>query len=200
MRSCWCTDATGQLGCTLIDPRVRHAPICEAQWLCWRVVRTSLLLLHSELLPVGLHTVPQRHPEISLLLRRHLRSVSNANSLVNWVSRASSQRASIFANVGLEIAWAWRNCWIWQVVLGTAAARVARAIEVRIIVAVEWRVSKNAKGTERVSLRGTWSCQWVVMMTVVMVQGDSRACGGQSWHFLRKSFDCDTDHARNGAQ
>ena len=200
MRSCWCTDATGQLGYTLIDPGYVMRPFVKLNGFVGGFLRTSLLLLHGELLPVGLHAVPQRHPEISLLLRRHLRTVSNANSLMNWVSRASSQRASIFASVGLEIAWAWRNCWTWQVVLGTAAARVARAIEVRIIVAVEWRVSKNAKGTERVSLRGTWSCQWVVVMMVVMVQGDSRACGGQSWHFLRKSFDCDTDQARNGAQ
>lgn len=38
---------------------------------------------------------------------------------------------------------------------------------------------ENAKGTEKASLRGTWSCQWVVVMTVVMVQGDGRACSGR---------------------
>ena len=32
------------------------------------IVRTSLLLLHGQLLPVGLHAVPQRHPEVGLLL------------------------------------------------------------------------------------------------------------------------------------
>lgn len=63
--------------------------------------------------------------------------------------------------------------------LGTAAERVARAIEVRSMAAVEWRVSERAKGTEKDSLRGTCGCQWVVVMTVVMVQGDGRACSGR---------------------
>lgn len=35
-------------------------------------VRTSLLLLHSQLLPIGLHAVPKRHPQVGLLLRRHV--------------------------------------------------------------------------------------------------------------------------------
>lgn len=63
----------------------------------------------------------------------------------------------MFASVGLEMACAWRNCWSWLVTeaLGTAAARVARTIEVRIMVAVEWRVSKNAKGPKIDSRRGT---------------------------------------------
>lgn len=37
-----------------------------------KVLRTSLLLLHGQFLPVGLHAVPQRHPQIGLLLRRHI--------------------------------------------------------------------------------------------------------------------------------
>lgn len=35
-------------------------------------VRTSLLLLHGQFLPVGLHAVPKRHPQIGLLLRGHV--------------------------------------------------------------------------------------------------------------------------------
>lgn len=38
--------------------------------------------------------------------------------------------------------------------LGTAAERVARAIEVRSMAAVEWRVSERAKGTEKDSFEG----------------------------------------------
>jgi hypothetical protein len=33
--------------------------------------RTSLLLLQSELVPVGAHAIPQSHPELGLLLGRH---------------------------------------------------------------------------------------------------------------------------------
>jgi hypothetical protein len=33
---------------------------------------TSLLLLQSQLSPIGLHAVAQGHPDIGLLLRRHL--------------------------------------------------------------------------------------------------------------------------------
>jgi hypothetical protein len=36
------------------------------------IVRTSPLLLHGQLLPVGLHAVPKRHPQIGLLLRGHV--------------------------------------------------------------------------------------------------------------------------------
>ena len=54
------------------QPRVRHTPGRGAQWLCRRVLRTSLLLLHGQLLPVGLHAVPQRHPEVGLLLGGHV--------------------------------------------------------------------------------------------------------------------------------
>ena len=36
------------------------------------IPRTSLLLLQSQLLPVGLHAVPKRHPQIGLLLRGHV--------------------------------------------------------------------------------------------------------------------------------
>lgn len=36
------------------------------------IVRTSLLLLHGQLLPVSLHAVPKRHPQIGLLLRGHV--------------------------------------------------------------------------------------------------------------------------------
>ena len=32
---------------------------------------TGLLLLQRQLVPVGLHAVPQRHPQLGLLLRRH---------------------------------------------------------------------------------------------------------------------------------
>ena len=32
---------------------------------------TGLLLLQRQLVPVGLHSVPQRHPQLGLLLRRH---------------------------------------------------------------------------------------------------------------------------------
>lgn len=35
------------------------------------IVRTSLLLLESQVLPVDLHAVTQSHPEIGLLLERH---------------------------------------------------------------------------------------------------------------------------------
>ena len=37
-----------------------------------KVVRTGLLLLQSHLLPIDLHTVPERHPKIGLLLRGHI--------------------------------------------------------------------------------------------------------------------------------
>jgi hypothetical protein len=33
--------------------------------------QTSFLLLHGQLVPVNLHSVPQGHPQIGLLLRRH---------------------------------------------------------------------------------------------------------------------------------
>ena len=36
------------------------------------IVRTSLLFLHSQLLPVGLHAVPKRHPQVGLLLGGHV--------------------------------------------------------------------------------------------------------------------------------
>lgn len=36
------------------------------------IVRTSLLLLHGQLFPVGLHAVPKRHPQIGLLLGGHV--------------------------------------------------------------------------------------------------------------------------------
>ena len=55
------------------------------------------------------------------------------------------------------MAWAWRNCWrelVTGAVLGTAAARVARTIEVRIIVAVEWRVSKMRKERRKLPFEG----------------------------------------------
>lgn len=35
-------------------------------------VRTSFLFLHGQLLPVSLHAVPKRHPQIGLLLRGHI--------------------------------------------------------------------------------------------------------------------------------
>lgn len=38
---------------------------------CKQSRRTSLLLLQSELVPVGAHAIPKSHPELSLLLRRH---------------------------------------------------------------------------------------------------------------------------------
>lgn len=71
----------------------------------------------------------------ALLLRKH-------------VIYISSHRVSILASVGFEMAWAWRICWSWLVTgvaLGTAAARVARTIEVRIMAAVEWRLSKKSE-------------------------------------------------------
>lgn len=39
---------------------------------CKEGLRTSLLLLESQFLPVGLHAVPQGHPEVGLLLRVHV--------------------------------------------------------------------------------------------------------------------------------
>ena len=72
VRSCWVHICHGPTRVRSYQPRVRHAAIFEAQWLCCGVLRTGLLLLHGELLPVALHAVPQRHPKISLLLRRHL--------------------------------------------------------------------------------------------------------------------------------
>ena len=38
---------------------------------CKQCRRTSLLLLQSELVPVGAHAIPQSHPELGLLLRGH---------------------------------------------------------------------------------------------------------------------------------
>lgn len=35
-------------------------------------LRTGLLLLEGQLLPVGLHAIPQRHPQVGLLLRGHV--------------------------------------------------------------------------------------------------------------------------------
>lgn len=35
-------------------------------------LRTGLLLLHGQFLPVGLHAVPKRHPQVGLLLRGHV--------------------------------------------------------------------------------------------------------------------------------
>jgi hypothetical protein len=37
-----------------------------------KTVHTSFLLLHSHLLPVHLHAVPKRHPQVGLLLGRHV--------------------------------------------------------------------------------------------------------------------------------
>lgn len=37
-----------------------------------RGIRTGLLLLQSHLLPVHLHAVAERHPQVGLLLRRHV--------------------------------------------------------------------------------------------------------------------------------
>lgn len=37
-----------------------------------RALRTGLLLLQGHLLPIDLHTVPERHPQIGLLLRGHI--------------------------------------------------------------------------------------------------------------------------------
>ena len=37
-----------------------------------RGIHTGLLLLQGQLLPVSLHAVPQRHPQIGLLLGRHV--------------------------------------------------------------------------------------------------------------------------------
>lgn len=38
---------------------------------CKNCRHTSLLLLESKLVPVSAHAIPQRHPQIGLLLRRH---------------------------------------------------------------------------------------------------------------------------------
>jgi hypothetical protein len=37
-----------------------------------RALRTGLLLLQGHLLPIDLHTVSERHPQIGLLLRGHV--------------------------------------------------------------------------------------------------------------------------------
>ena len=37
-----------------------------------RALRTSLLFLECQLLPIGLHAVTEGHPQIGLLLRRHV--------------------------------------------------------------------------------------------------------------------------------
>lgn len=37
-----------------------------------RGIHTGLLLLHGQILPIHLHAVSERHPQIGLLLRRHL--------------------------------------------------------------------------------------------------------------------------------
>ena len=68
MRGGGCAGCHGPTRMCPYQPRVRHTPGHEAQWLCRRVLRTSLLLLHGQLLPVSLHAVPQRHPEVGLLL------------------------------------------------------------------------------------------------------------------------------------
>lgn len=60
--------------CAAKPPRHNRYVIRLIQALSCRLkfIRTSLLLLHGQLLPVNLHAIPKRHPEIGLLLRGHV--------------------------------------------------------------------------------------------------------------------------------
>src|SRR5690242_15020370 len=102
------------------------APMCKAQECCGRALYAPAFFSAA----------------VSDFQSSRILSLSAIHrSACSW-GGIDSQRLSRFASVGLEMAWAWRNCCSWLVtgtVLGTAAARVARTIEVRIMAAVEWR-------------------------------------------------------------
>jgi hypothetical protein len=104
-----------------------------------------------------------------------MRSLSDIHKSACSCGGMSSHRFSMLARVGLEMACAWRVCWIWQTaeaargtavrvaVEGMTIAELLAALarEERNMTAAEWRVSRKCKGKGDASRRGTCSCQWV---------------------------------------